>query len=74
LNDLHERNAYRAESSGGKNRQCSQVKNYNWQRSWQTRVILEKLVISLLVKKLPDFYVNRMFIIVFIKARQWVIS
>jgi hypothetical protein len=40
----------------------------------QDTVLLQKLIVALLVKKLPTFYGNRRFITVFTTARRWTIS
>jgi hypothetical protein len=38
-----------------------------------SRVILEKLIVTQLVKKFPDFYGTRRFITVFIEASHWIL-
>jgi hypothetical protein len=49
------------------------VLRHNWLTPW-SRVCLEKLVVTQLVKKFPAFYGTRRFITVFTRARHWSLS
>jgi hypothetical protein len=53
--------------------QCRSRERSYFQAPW-SRVLLEKLIVTHLLKKFPAFYRTQMFITVFTRARHWSLS